>query len=347
MRINCWLDRDHVFYHTARFLSGLWVLHQSGEISLGLRVRPNRGPTGQASDSILPFEIIADGKTRLAMADFRDRSDLYSTEALNQCDVYFRRSYYASDIPSEYARKILPLGLNFTCRTSGLTTAIYRALTPHLISSPRVFFRWLRRQIRCTALVPPLSALERSVSDPLNRAVIFQSRLWEESDLDSVAAAEKINQSRVSIIRCLRESLGPQFHGGLVPTPLARRQYPELLADQSSRKSAYLKFARSQLVGVYTAGLHDSTAWKMGEYLTASQCIVAQPPRNSAPKDLIPGTHFLPFTTPEECLAACRKLLDDQPLAAAMRRANHEYYRQELAPIVWIRNRLHEALCLL
>jgi hypothetical protein len=344
MRVNCWLDRDHVFYHTARFLSGLWLLHQAGEISLRFLVRRDRTPSKEPTDSVLPLEIESDGKSRRVLADFRDRSDLFSMDALTQCDVYFKRSYFAPDLPPAHARKILPLGLNFTCRTPGLTSAICRAVVPKLISSPPIFFTWLRRQIRCTTLVPSIKDLERSPSDPVRRAVIFQTRLWEDSDLDSQGAAEQVNQSRAAIVRCLRESLGSEFYGGLIPTPLARRQFPDLIAPQSGRKSRYLKIARSHLVGVYTAGLNQSTAWKFGEYLSASQCIVAEPPRNAVPKQLMEGTHYIGFSNPQECVVACRKLLDDPSLVESMRKANHAYYQQDVAPQMWVRNRLREVL---
>ncbi len=341
-RVTCWLDRDHIFYHTARWLSGFWLLHQSGEISLRFLIRPNRAPADEPTDSILSFEIDSAGKTRRVVTDFRDRSDLFSLDALGNCDVYFKRSYYASDLPSSQAPKILPLGLNFTCRAPGLTTALCRAQIPHLISSPPTFFSWLRRQFRCLSVVPPQRALERAPTQPAIPAVIFQTRLWEESDVGPTAA--EINQSRVSILRALRESLGPQFHGGLVPTPLAKRNFPDLLAPAGGQKSKYLKTAQSRLVGVYTEGLHHSTAWKLGEYIAASQCIAAEKPRNALPKKLIEGTHYLPFSTPEECVAACRRLLNDESLAQSMRRENHTYYVEELAPDAWVRNRIKEAL---
>ena len=344
MRVNCWLDRDHVFYHTARFLSGLWLLHQAGEISLRFVVRAERAGGTPPTDSALPLEIESGGKTRKILADFRDRSDLFWADGLSQCDVYFKRSYYVPDLPPGHAGKILPLGLNFTCRVPGLTGAVCRAVAPRLISSPSLFFSWLRRQIRCATLVPALKDLERGPTEPVRGAVIFQTRLWEDSDLDSRGAAEQINQSRASVVRCLRDSLGDRFYGGLIPTPLARRQFPELLAPQSGRKSRYLKIARSHLIGVYTAGLNQSTAWKFGEYLAASQCIVADPPGNAVPKPLIEGRHYLAFSNPQECVAACRRLLDDPTFAESMRKANHEYYERELAAHIWVRNRLSEAL---
>jgi hypothetical protein len=341
-RITCWLNRNHIFYHTARWLSGLWLLHKSGEISLRFLIRPHRASASEPTDSILPFEIDADGKTRRAIADFRDRSDLFSLSALGDCDVYFKRSYYAADIPKAHAAKILPLGLNFTCRAPGLTTALCRAQIPHLISAPFVLFTWLRRQFRCLSVVPPQRAIEQSPSHPARRAVIFQTRLWDESDVGPTAP--QINETRVCLLRALRESLGAQFYGGLVPTRLAKQKFPDLLAPGGGNKSNYLKSAQSHLVGIYTEGLHHSTGWKLGEYLAASQCIVAERPRNALPKHLIEGTNYLSFSTPDECVTACRRLLEEQPFAQSMRQANRKYYVEELAPDAWVRNRLSEAL---
>ena len=75
-----------------------------------------------------------------------------------------------------------------------------------------------------------------------------------------------------------------------------------------------------------------STAFKLPEYLAASQCIVAEPPRNELAAPLEPGRHFLPFHTPDDCVAACQKLLADPHTAAAIRAANFEYYRGEVEP---------------
>lgn len=343
-RVTCWIHPEHVFYHTARWLSGLWSLHRTREISLRILPAPQGSRFFAWTTPVVPFEIERDGKLRLAIADFRDPSDRFVTEALKQCDVYFKRSYYAPDLPAGGdASKVRPLGMNYTCQTSGSAGAIFRAIAPGLILSPRRFFPWLQNQIRCLTVVPPREAFERAPGDPAQQAVIFQSRLWEGDDIGEAAAAE-INQKRVAIIRMLREAFGSRFHGGLVPTPLAKRQFPDLLAGQTSRKNSYIKLARSHLIGIYTAGLHHSTAWKLAEYIAASQCIVGERPRNAAPKELIEGTNYLPFSAPGECVTACRKILGDENLAKSMRQANHNYYSTELTPEVWVRNRLNEAM---
>lgn len=90
--------------------------------------------------------------------------------------------------------------------------------------------------------------------------------------------------------------------------------------------------------------MHDSTAWKLAEYLAASQCIVAEPIRNVTPRPLQEGVHYLGFETPEDCVEACTALLDDPDRATRMREENHRYYREEVAPAAMVMNRLQEAM---
>ena len=86
------------------------------------------------------------------------------------------------------------------------------------------------------------------------------------------------------------------------------------------------------MIGIYTRGLHHSLAFKLGEYLASSKCIVTEPLRNELPSPLVPGKNYLEFSTPQECMQRCEQLLDDHDLANQMRRNNWEYYQREVRP---------------
>jgi hypothetical protein len=93
-------------------------------------------------------------------------------------------------------------------------------------------------------------------------------------------------------------------------------------------------------------GLPPALACKAREYLAASQCIVAEPPRNELPVSLVAGRHFLPFRNADECVSACRRVLEDESLALEMRKANHEYYRSEVEPSSHTWQILERTMCL-
>jgi len=279
----------------------------------------------------------------LVVADFRDQSDVLSKDLLRECHVYLKRSYYAPDLNSfgEEAAKVRPLGLNYACRSPGLACAVFTALAPGVSRSPRQAFRFLRKLPRFWRAVPPAGLFERTPNDPREPTVIFQTRVWEEGDTGQ-EPVDAINEPRVALVRALRQAFGPCFRGGLVPTPLARRRYPDVVAQGDWRKTAFIRMSSRQSVVVCTRGLHHSTAWRITESMAAAQCLVVEPPRNALPVPLVEGTHFLGFVSPDECVAACRAMLNDPARACAMREANYQYYRAEIAPAVWVANRLAE-----
>lgn len=86
--------------------------------------------------------------------------------------------------------------------------------------------------------------------------------------------------------------------------------------------------------------------FKLAEYLAASQCIVAEPPRNELPVPLVAGKHFLPFHGPAEVVAACHRILENGELAGKMRKANFQYYSSEVEPPSHVRRILERCMSL-
>ena len=106
----------------------------------------------------------------------------------------------------------------------------------------------------------------------------------------------------------------------------------------------HVALTKECLVAVGTAGLHDSTSWKMAEYLAASRCIVSERPFYDSAAPLVEGKHYLAFTTPAECVAACERLLDDPETARALRAASYAYYSAHVRPDQVLRSCLAVAL---
>ncbi len=345
--VTCWIGPGLDYYHAAHWLAGLLDLQRSGRIRLQFRPPDSNSPGWTADPIAVLFRVESDRDSRLCVVDFRDSSQEFSSALLSDCHIYFKRSYYPPDLLplGPEAAKVRPLGLNYACRTRGLVAAIGTTLLPWLIRSPIAGTRWLTQQTRRIQAIPPSKRFERRPNAPTEKTVLFQTRVWEEGET-GVEPPEAINEPRVALIRMLREAFGPRFRGGLVPTPLARSRYPDALARQCWKKTKYVEMAGQQAIAVYTRGLHHSTAWKMPEYLAASQCIVAEPPRNLSPVPLVDGVNYLGFSQPNECVAACQALLNDASRIEAMREANHRYYRNEVAPASWVSHRIEESIAL-
>lgn len=333
IKVELILSPSADLYHSSLLVSGLARLAETDEIALVLRRPRGRSEARLAADQLaIPLIVHTPlrGRSRIAVIELRDRSDLFAADALAGCDVYFKRSYHEPDLDGlepELATKVVPFGLNFACRTPRATARVFRTVGPQVAARGVSGLKRLRHFLS----LPDLSTFEQDVSSEVDETVVFQTRVWNQ---DEAADGEAVllNRERVDVVRALRAAFGSRYRGGLVPTALARAAYPGEVTSQPARRGEYTAMSRRNLIGVYTRGLFHSTAFKLAEYLAGAQCIVAEPPRNELPEPLVEGKHYLAFRTPAECVAACERLLGDPGLASSMRKANREYYLSQVCP---------------
>jgi hypothetical protein len=269
--------------------------------------------------------LVGDGRT-LAF-DLKDQSHWVCLNTLERADIYFKRSYYEPDlagVPGALRRKIRPMGLNFAFRTTGSTALIARMLGRQPTSGWR-FRTALQKYVRLARA----SDFERPPDASAERVIYFQTRVWEPSDAVGDEAVE-LNEVRVGVVRLLRKEFGTRFRGGLVPSPLAKRRYPDAITTEPHVRSAFARSSRSALVGVYTRGLFHSLAFKLPEYLAASKCIVSEPLRNRLPVSLQADLNLLQFNTIQDCVGLCDRLLSDSRLCREMQAANWDYYQRHV-----------------
>jgi len=342
-------------YNASKAMAGLLELAELGEITLRLTDR------GFAAPHPAVFQLTVaedDGEPRRAAIDLLDRSDVVDFATLASCDVYFKRSYFQADLAKlsqqswlrPQTAKIRPWGLNFPCLVPALKSRRWKLLARcfwkrslrALVRGPQAA-RAVAQEMRQFACLPAAAQFEADPGEPLEPIVVFQTRLWEphEAAPDDAAA---VNRMRVEVVRALRQALSTAFVGGLVSTPLARREHPgEVVPPQQSRMVNYAALSRRALIGVYTRGLHHSTAFKLPEYLAGSKAVVAEGLRNQTPTPLERGLHWAEFRDADECVLECRRLLADHERCAAMRQASAEYYRLHVAPQAHLRWTLAEA----
>jgi Glycosyl transferases group 1 len=263
--------------------------------------------------------------------DLRDRSDRINARLLQWSDVYFKRSI---DISSQsnpstaLHQKIQFYGINCAARDS-LTHLDSLRLLKRLVN-----FNVTQPISRTKTFLslPSLRLFEQSASVKLEPTILFQSRVWTASEVQ-LTDSEAINENRVLLIRNLRAHFGPKFIGGLLPNALALSRYPDVISDLVYRRRSYANMAKTNLIGIYSEGLSNSTAFKFMEYLAGSQCIVAEKIANQLPHGCAEGIHYLPFTNSDECIKACERLLNDHAQANKMRIANEQLYKQEVSPV--------------
>jgi hypothetical protein len=281
-----------------------------------------------ADPIVVCFDVDGPSHRRVAV-DLRDGLGL-SRPIIDRVDLYLKRAFYrpeVADLPGSLACKLAPFGLNYGCRSTASTLRLLRAVGWPIA---RRGWRGVER-LRQYLTTPDPAAFEQGPDVPVEAKVVFQTRLWTRDEIppDEV---EPLNDARVAMVRALRAAFGDQFVGGLVPTPFALTHFPAEVTPHSSKYATYLALKKRCLISVYTRGVEHSLAFKLGETIAASQCLVSVPLRYELPRPLVAGDNYLSFETPDEAVSACRRLFDDAHLAARIRRANHAYYVQEVEP---------------
>jgi hypothetical protein len=332
------------------FVAGLGALARSGEVRLSLA--PLRVAQVEPHVLHLQVEDLLTGRTRRIAFEVFDRADRFDIPTLRAVDVYFKQTLdrdLLSTLPDGLGDRVRPGGLTFAARLRGTRAlgakSCLTALVAHAMSmGPNGVIGETRRRLLDfldIALSLHASEWERRPEDPLIGAVVFQTRLWPPAD--GVAEDRRaINRGRLEVIRALRAEFGETDRVGLIPTRFAAAEHESALLSRKVSRREYASQLRSSLISVNTHGLDGSPGFKIGESLAAGAAIVSQPLLFELPEPLLPDVHFLPFYEPEECIAQCRRLLEDTELADRMRHANLMYYQKHVRPESHVRNLLSE-----
>lgn len=324
-------------HHLCQIAAGFLLLRQQGwDVEL---VDEGKHPGHPYYD--LPIAFAEYGGKRIAYDvwdGYQDRPDMRRAAA--ECDFYFKRSFDEArnqEVFGPDAGKIHPLGFNYhvTLPGSPLNEPLWKQLAkplwgraPDVYFTPQVFEGTPRQNREGTV------------------KILFLTRLWEEdSQLDERANLERrqINESRIHIIRALKERYGEHFLGGVNDLPIARELAPELIVPaRFTERKRYMKLLHESDICIGTIGLHESIGWKTGEYVAAAKAIVNERFHYQVPGNFAQGVNYLPFTTDEQCLEAVRLLAEDSRALDAMQQANARYYQDWLRPDALIRRTLEQ-----
>lgn len=347
VQVTCYIDACQNLYAFSNLHTGLCLLAAGGEIDVRFAGPPG-GRRFFCEEGLTAIWVRAEsGDERLAAIDVYDRADVFGRELLECCDLYFKRSYCGAEIARLSAAlqsKVVPFGMNYACHTS---VKYWRA-----IGGPT--FGKLRRAVSGgpaamkdallqVLMIPRYQLFELEPAVPLRPEIVFQTRVWTEADC-STEAIEPLNESRVALVRALRQSFPKHFRGGVIPTKLARERYPDALTTEPTRPAGYLTASRGSLIGISTRGLHHSTPFKLPEYLAGSKCVVSEPLRNELPEALEDGREVVWFGGVDECLAKCEELLRRPERARELRHNAWKYYQKHVAPAAHVRECLGQVM---
>ncbi len=272
---------------------------------------------------------------------FYDLEDCYWTyprmrELLDGCTAYFKRSFSEEEnrkrFSPEQSAKLLPLGLNYPVQ--------YRRLLP---DAELLYGRRIRPW---RSLVPADVEAVPSRWEPKLQRVCFYTRLWDPEEVGEPYREHfrQVSESRIRLIRLLRERFPRNFSGGLEDSAYARRTAPDLVLPRwATPRRIYLSRMKRADIVVTSTGLHGSTGWKFGEYVAASRAIVSEPLEYRLPGKFAEGTHYLAYRTEEECADRVQCLLEEPQRRYSLQEACRQYYLEYLRPDRLIENSLRSA----
>src|SRR5262245_3967974 len=263
MMSSGWLPAYHIrcFIHPWQNLYQLSYVYVGicGLASQNIATLEFRQPATSASYALDPVALWAEvtdrktGEERRIVFETSDHSSLVVRDALNVCDFYFKRSYYAPDlnqIPPELKDKIAPLGLVYACRTAESVWRTMSCLLPAWLSqvarSPAATIaKLLRWELQGFLKSPDVQSFEHPPNLDVERSVHFQTYIWDSIAPDSL---EQVNGPRVELTRLPKREFGHAIHGGIVPTEGARGYCPDELAARSTRRSTYIAQSKQTLI---------------------------------------------------------------------------------------------------
>ena len=334
-------------------LAGLFELERRGIVALRIALdfgMPERG----CNTTRCIVEDTVSGNRKVVLFDTRDAAGAYMPKYWEGVDCYFKRSFEKTvlerEVPAAHRHKFHSMGLCVPVRSRhehdmwrcyaaelGYTWLASRSKRPRSIR--RDVIQPLReriRGIRARARVPYIDQLETPAEPPASEAIVlYQTRVfptYADEHPEFAASKAVVNQQRASLVRRLRAELGERFAGGIVPDEYSNQHFRDVLTGRSTSRRDYLDGMQRARVVVYTEGLVGSAGWKLAEYLAAGRAIVMQRLPCELAEPLVDGRDALMFDTHDECVAACRGLLDDPARAEALGAAAQQYYRRWLDP---------------
>lgn len=262
---------------------------------------------------------------------------------LERCDFYFKRSYSEKknnffELPCLH--KMHPYGFNYhvSCRNHPLDKSYLKERLKAVLRLPN-------DQYNNKSTYYNSELFEEEPRYKTGRIkVLFLTRLWEPDKTYSDAVNEErtlINQTRIKILRELREKKDVSFIGGLSDSDYGKKMAPDLIMPNGlTYRKNYIRELHTSDICIGSMGLHESIGWKTGEYIAAAKAIVNERLHYQVPGNFIPGKNYLEYHTVEECVRAVKELSADPDKLFEMKRQNQIYYNKYLRPDVLIKNTL-------
>jgi hypothetical protein len=297
----------------------------------------------QPKTSYYLYENFDTNKRIFFAADLYDVPNHFSSYALRNCDIVFKRNYiskYIKYLPIK--GKIFPIGLTFGCQSKKkkkwftLSIAyVIISLKSHLKFDKfflKRFLKIIKKNNSHFSYVTKGREIDkiRTYQQSVKNQVFYQVRCFPNTDVDFV---KEVNDERAYLVKSLKKALGNDYCGGLVPDYVSINNYPNELTFMSTDPNDYLNHIKESSICIYTKGLQNSPARKLPEYLSQGKCIVSERMETELPHNLEEGKHIFFYDNINECINICEKLLKDGELVQQVSKNARRYYEDYLDPV--------------
>jgi len=260
---------------------------------------------------------------------------------MDNIDFYFKRSYFEGKnlcLSEKNKKKIYPLGLFFRVSIKGnpIDFLDYSTISYNHIKKTIKYYLFQKMHNKYYTIDRFESSANFTNAKDLK--IIFLTRLWNPLDKDvwdkdKKTEREYINDSRIEIIKKLKQSYPDNFVGGIEDSGFARQICKELIVQKKiTRRSNYLELMKKCDICIGTMGLHGSIGGKTAEYVVAARAIVNEKFKYEIPCSFEPYKNYLPFETPDECVKAVSTLMKNPEQVYLQKKENEKYYKSFLRP---------------
>ena len=262
--------------------------------------------------------------------DFADSNSIFYDAFLEWADVYGKVNFNATELPIDYARKIVRCGCNFAmCAVShNKYVSVLYGLLNYLKARGRINYSYkifLGRYIQQSKRANPM------FTDTFDsNYIFFVSTLWHGQD--------KCNQARVNFIRACKilEKRGLlHFEGGLISDGQASiLGIEDVLLSRRISHNEYTHKMRRSMLAFNTPAYFDCHGWKLPEYFAMGKVVISTPFVNELPMSL---THkknifFIEDSNVETICEAIHILMTNVSLYHSIAIGVAEYYRTWMSP---------------
>lgn len=276
--------------------------------------------------------------------DLDDNPSRFSINALKNCEYIFKRNFqnhYIDQLPLDYKKKIFPFGITSGCISNNRHSMlkIYFGLLLYLFiinikfdyllfSRIKTVFKSFKNNYTFDKNNINIEKYRKTNLEKKKKQVFYQTRCFDdESDIQT----RSLHEYRNKLISQLKFNLQNKFKGGFLESNVSLNNYSDNISTFKS-EDYYDEIANSQIT-VYSNGLTTSPAWKLFEYLSRGNAIIAENFEFELPYTLENNKHLIHYDNPNDCGIKAKELIKNEEKINFLSKNAIEFFNKYVDPM--------------